>query len=121
MDFNTDIKPIIAGQLRHLATIGATALAAHGWLASSKVESFEDAGAAALIAVAAMAWSAVQKFLDGSSHAQALAKAYAQVPPDVQQQLDNMAKLIVASPKAAAIIAGPPQAGLAAGAGDQPA
>jgi hypothetical protein len=56
---NPTFLSIINGQLRHLATVGGTALAANGWIGGDQVEVF--AGAA--VTLAAMVLSAVSKKL----------------------------------------------------------
>lgn len=54
---NETLKQIALGQLRHLLTAGATALVAHGYANSNKVESIVSAG----VVLVMMIWSALHK------------------------------------------------------------
>jgi hypothetical protein len=105
-----EIKPIIAGQARHLATVAAGGLLTLGWLAPTKAAVFEEAAAGVLVWAVAAIWSAVQKDMAGDAKTAAIAKTMALMevpptgltpPPEVVAQVEAAVDATKAAPVAA--------------------
>lgn len=69
MDFDTDIKPILTGQVRHLATVAGTALVSNGWLTTDRQSAFVQAVVGIVLVLGSMLWSGLQKRLQADATA----------------------------------------------------
>lgn len=61
MDWETDVKPIVTGVVRHVITGAATALGGAGVLSSDQQTQFVSIASATLLYGVSLGWSAWQK------------------------------------------------------------